>query len=96
MKALAMCERQSRKDAFDIYFCLRHGRIDEIAANLRQFRSNGLVQESLRHLADKFASIDHVGPTDAAAVAAGNGEEPEQARRSAFELTRMLVEQLRG
>jgi hypothetical protein len=50
MKALAMGERQNRKDGFDIYFCLRHGHIDEIAANLSQFRYNGLVHEALRSL----------------------------------------------
>ena len=63
MKAQAL-SRLKEKDAYDIYFCLRHfpGGLDAVIEAFAPFRENNLVQEGLHILADKFASVDHVGP----------------------------------
>ncbi|HQU42062.1 MAG TPA: nucleotidyl transferase AbiEii/AbiGii toxin family protein [Pirellulales bacterium] len=94
MKAFALAERQKKKDAYDIYFCLRHGDLDAMSAALSSMKENGLVREAINHLADKFRTIDYAGPVDAAQVAEENGEDFEQARRAAFELMRLLLERV--
>jgi hypothetical protein len=63
-KGMALHDRLKEKDAWDIYFTLSNyeggvdALIDEIKPNLDQ----GLVQEGLRKIAEKFASPDHMGP----------------------------------
>ena len=63
MKAQAL-SRLKEKDAYDIYFCLRHypGGLDAVIEAFAPFIENKLVREGLHILADKFASVEHVGP----------------------------------
>jgi hypothetical protein len=93
MKALAMSDRTNPKDAFDIYFCLKHfpGGVDELAALCRPLVKNRFVQEGMRVLGDKFAELNAVGPRWASEVAAENGADPELSRRDAFELMQWLL-----
>lgn len=65
MKAAAM-GRGKAKDAYDIYFLLKHykGGIRELAKKFRPTENRKLVQEMKEKLAGKFASIDHAGPKD--------------------------------
>lgn len=91
-----MAERRKEKDAYDIYFCLRHGDVDRFSAAIAAMTTNRLVREAIGILDDKFRTIDHVGPVDAATVAHENGDEFEQSRRAAFELMRLLLERIAG
>lgn len=64
MKAMAMADRHKEKDAYDIYFVLRHYP-DSPDALVRLFQPHiqyGLVREGLEKLAEKFASPNHIGP----------------------------------
>ncbi len=65
MKAAAM-GRGKTKDAYDIYFLLKHykGGIEELAKNFRPVENRKLVQEMKEKLTGKFASVDHAGPKD--------------------------------
>ena len=89
MKAFAMAEREKITDAYDIYFCLRHFP-DGVAALTKLYGPilhNGLVQEGIQVLRDKFRTIDTVGPEWAAQVVAEQYlGDPELAQREAFEL----------
>lgn len=96
MKAFAMTERQKSKDAYDIYFCLRHGDIDSLSAAMSAMQGNAQVREAIVLLNDKFRTINHLGPVDAATVAEEHGQDFEQARRAAFELMRLLLERIAG
>lgn len=64
MKSMALADRRKEKDAWDIYFCLRHypGGLDALTQAFRPHISHGLVREGLHNLATKFESPDHVGP----------------------------------
>ncbi len=94
MKAFAMSDRIKEKDAYDIYFCLKHfpAGVAELAKLYRPILQNGLVQEGLTVLHEKFRTIDSVGPTWAAQVAEENGADRELAQRDAFELMQDLLD----
>ena len=68
MTGLALEDRRKAKDAYDIYFLLHNypGGVDEVVMAFRPHMKLGLVQEGLKKLAGKFASINHVGPRDVA------------------------------
>jgi hypothetical protein len=97
MKAIVMSERRKDKDPFDIWYVLRHfpGGIDAVAASFRPHLENRLVQEGLKVLAEKFASLEHVGPREAAAFDADLSVEARAIRqRQALELVQTLLERL--
>jgi hypothetical protein len=97
LKAIAMADRVKPKDAYDIYFCLKNfpAGIAELAKLYRPILQNGLVQEGLAVLQEKFRSIDAVGPIWVAQVIAEeNLGEPELAQREAFELMQVFVASL--
>ena len=52
MKAIAMAQRTKPKDAYDIYFCLKHclGGVAQLAKSYHGLLKNELVQEGLRVL----------------------------------------------
>jgi hypothetical protein len=65
MKAMALADRMKEKDAWDIYFCVKHypGGLDALADVFRPHLANRLVDEGLKKIKEKFASPEHVGPT---------------------------------
>lgn len=97
MKAEALVGRLKEKDAYDIYYCLKNypGGLESVKEAFNTFPENGLITEGLEILADKFSSIDQVGPVS---VAAFLGEtEPEAIefiRRDAFEQVQYLLNHL--
>jgi hypothetical protein len=97
MKAIAMSGRRKSKDAFDLWYVLRHfrGGVDAVADAFRPHLENGLVREALAVLAEKFASPEHVGPRQAADFDDGIGAEEGAARqRDAYERVRYLLQRL--
>jgi len=63
MKGIALVERLKEKDAWDVVFCLQQypGGVDALIQAFRPHLAQGLVQEGLKSLAEKFASPNHVG-----------------------------------
>lgn len=98
MKAFAMADRTKPKDAFDIYFCLKHfpAGIAELARSYHRLLHNGLVREGVTILQDKFVAIDSVGPMWAALVAEENGADRQIAQREAFELMKDFLASIAG
>ncbi|MBX9601957.1 MAG: hypothetical protein K2X35_13165 [Bryobacteraceae bacterium] len=97
MKGMALHDRLKEKDAWDIYFTLTNypRGIDALAEELRRHLGRVLVQEGLLKLADKFASVDHIGPRFVADFDDVQDEE-ERARihRDAFEKVDYLLRRL--
>lgn len=98
MKANALADRMKEKDAWDIYYCIRHfpGGARALVEEFRPHSAHGLVREALAKLAEKFASPDHVGPRfvadfDEITVP----EERERLQRDAYEQINYVLEQLR-
>ncbi len=97
MKGMAMEDRRKPKDAYDIYFVLRHypGGIDALVEAFKPHLRLALVKEGLKKIAAKFASVDHLGPRDAAAAYADPDDEQRSIRqRDAFELVNYLIQKL--
>jgi hypothetical protein len=94
MKSICMSERRKSKDPFDIWFVLSNhaGGIDALAQAFRPHLHHGLVREAMAILGEKFASIDHVGPTSVAQFDEGLSPEEKTARqRDAFERVQALL-----
>jgi len=97
MKGMALADRIKEKDAWDIYYCLRHypGGPDAVVEEFRPHRNHGLVREGLLKIAEKFASPSHVGPTWVADFdAITDVEERQRVQRDAFERVNYLLEKL--
>jgi hypothetical protein len=100
MKAWAFPDDPSRmKDAYDICAVLRYYKAGtaSVAAEVRPFRSLGVVQDAIRKLAVSFAAMDSVGP-----VGLANFRFPEQPgtldwdleRRDGLEAVRRFLKEL--
>ncbi|MEP7378013.1 MAG: nucleotidyl transferase AbiEii/AbiGii toxin family protein [Chloroflexota bacterium] len=66
LKSLAMSQRDKLKDAYDVDYLLRHVGMDEVADGIRDFGSIEPVAKALAILAEKFRSLDALGPTSVA------------------------------
>jgi len=68
MKGMALEDRLKAKDAYDIYYCVRHypGGLEALLAEFRPHLAHGLVAEGLKYIAAKFASPEHAGPRQVA------------------------------
>jgi hypothetical protein len=97
MKGMALADRTKEKDAWDIHFCLLHfpGGLEALAETLRPHLSNGLVQEGLQKIKEKFASPEHIGPKWVADFDELTDPDARAIRqREAYERVRRLLELL--
>lgn len=87
LKAFALNERMKEKDAYDVYFCLKHyvGGPAALARDCRELLSIPRAREAMEILRQKFEALNSVGPQWAAQVASGQGEDLESVARDAFE-----------
>lgn len=94
MKGMALHDRLKEKDAWDIYFTLTNypGGIDALAEEFRPHLGHGLVQEGLRKISEKFASVEHMGPRFVADFDdVQEDEERARIHRDAFEKVDYLL-----
>lgn len=94
MKCMALKNRLKEKDAWDIYYCVRHypGGIDALVQDISPLSEHGLVQEALATLAEKFSSPSAIGPTQVANFdEIDDVEERELIQRDAFEKINYIV-----
>jgi hypothetical protein len=96
LKAFALSERVKPKDAYDVFFCLRHYRNGPgaLAAAARPLLNSPEGRSAIEILRGKFGTLQSVGPRWAAEVAAGAGEDRGTVRRDAYERCRLFLEQL--
>ena len=68
IKGMALNSRLKEKDAWDIFYCIRHypGGAESLVQEFQPLLAHGLVQEGLRNIAEKFSSTSAVGPTHVA------------------------------
>lgn len=96
MKANALVRRDKPKDAYDIWFLLTNhpAGLEGLARTVAEHVDHGLVREALGHLANAFASVDHVGPravADFLALEPGT-EKYDQVRQDAFQRVRFILD----
>lgn len=86
--------RGKAKDAYDIYFLIKHyhGGIDAIAREFENCADVNIVKEMLEKLSGKFASEKHAGPIDISNFEEIlDEEENEMLRRDAYEQVQALI-----
>ena len=97
MKGMALEDRRKAKDAYDLYFVLANypGCVEAVVRAFRPHLKLTLVDEGLRKIAGKFASLNHVGPKDVAEFDETLDDEERSIRqRDAFEKVNFLLRQL--
>lgn len=88
MKGMALADRESEKDAYDIVYVLKNfpGGLNALAGKFLPHLSHTLVREGIKKISDKFASPDHIGPGFVADFLEEiDPEARELIRRDAFE-----------
>jgi hypothetical protein len=97
MKGMALYDRMKEKDAWDVYFCVKHfsGGITELAEQFRRIQSDKLVQEGLAKIRSKFRTTDDLGPSWVVKFEElQDKEEQERLRRDAYEQVNALLDLL--
>jgi hypothetical protein len=97
MKGMALEDRRKPKDAYDLYFILHNypGGVEAVVGAFKPHLKLALVKEGLKKIAEKFATLDHVGPKDVAEFDETLEEEERTIRqRDAFEQVNSFLQQL--
>lgn len=90
MKGFALQGRFKRKDAYDIYYCVRNyrGGIDALAADCRPLLDHPSAINGYKHIAAKFDQVEGFGPTCVRKFVEDtkvlNDRTPEQWQQDAF------------
>ena len=93
MKTAAMGRGKS-KDAYDIYFIIKHyiGGVRELAKEFNPVRGKKIIEEAKEKLTGKFASENHAGPKDVSDFMDLEDEESiEVIKRDAYEQVQALL-----
>jgi len=96
MKTAAM-GRGKAKDAYDIYFLLKHyaGGVKLLSKEFDDCRNLPIINEMKQKLLEKFASENHAGPVDVSDfLNIEDKEEIEMTRRDAYEQVKSLLKSL--
>lgn len=98
LKALAMGQRDKPKDAYDIDYVLRHIGAEEGATGIAEFGFVVPVPKALDILAQKFSSIDAIGPASVALYrrAALGSPEADQIQALAYARVDRLLRRIHG
>jgi hypothetical protein len=90
MKGYALVQRDKKKDAYDIYFCIRNypDGTDALAAECRKLLDDPVAREGFANIASKFDGAESFGPRTVRLFLEGSsalGEmSPEQVQEDAF------------
>jgi hypothetical protein len=98
MKGIALHDRLKKKDARDIYYCLKQfqGGIQALATQLEPLVENKLVLEGLSKIRAKFKTIDSIGAVSVLAFEEiTDKEEHDRLKRDAFEQVNALLDNLK-
>ena len=96
MKTAAM-GRGKAKDAYDIYFVIKHyaGGVEALAKEFGPVRNRPMIKEMKEKLSDKFASENHAGPKDVSDfMDLIDDEEIALVKRDAYEQVQALIEMI--
>lgn len=97
MKGMALWERKSEKDAYDIYFVIKNYP-DGLGALVEEFRphiDNKIIREGLGKIKAKFESLDMIGPKWIVNFEEiEDDEEKDMLRRDSFERVNAFLDEL--
>ncbi|MFZ0426564.1 MAG: hypothetical protein WAO20_00485 [Acidobacteriota bacterium] len=95
LKSLAFRSRGENKDAYDLYYVVRHfgSGVDDVAARLRPLRDDACAREALELLEQDFLEHEGIGPRRVAVFIVGGADNEIQADVVGF--VRRLVDATR-
>ena len=100
MKGYALVQRDKKKDAYDIYFCIRNypGGIDALVAECAKLLDEPVAREGYSNIANKFRNESDFGPETVRLFVEGSaalgGMTPSQIRTDAFQQVRAWLKGL--
>jgi hypothetical protein len=98
MKGIAMGERTSEKDAYDLYMLARYYKEGpkSVLSELRKLRKHGLMKQALRNIQDHFKDVKSLGPVSIAQfMGISDKGEHDRITRDAFELFQFIIQGMR-
>ncbi len=100
MKGYALVQRDKKKDAYDIYFCIRNHKdgIGSLAAECAKLLDDQVAREGFANIAGKFGSEDAFGPQTVRMFVEGSNAlgdmTPAQVQQDAFRQVHAFLEAL--
>jgi len=98
MKGIALGERTSEKDAYDLYMLARYYKEGpkSVLSELRKLKNHGLMKEALRNIEEHFKDIKSLGPVSVAKFTGITDEgEYDRITRDACELLQFIIQGMR-
>jgi hypothetical protein len=95
MKGIALGERTSEKDAYDLYMLARYYKDGpkSVLSELMKLRNHGLMKEALKNIQDHFKDIKSLGTVSIAKfMGITDREENDRITRDAFELFQFIIQ----
>jgi hypothetical protein len=95
MKGIALGERTSEKDAYDLYMLARYYKEgpESVLSELKKLGNHGLMKESLRYIEEQFKDIKSIGPVSVATfMGITDKEEFDRVTRDAYELLQFVIQ----
>jgi len=99
MKGIALGERTSEKDAYDLYMLARYYKEGpkSVLSELRRLRKHGLMKEALRNIEEHFKDTKSLGPVSVAKfMGITDEEEHDRITRDAFELLQFIIQGMKN
>ena len=99
MKGIALGERTSEKDAYDLYMLARYYKEGptSVLSELRKLKNHGLMDEALRNIEEHFKDIKSLGPLSVVTFMGITDEgEYDRITRDAFELLQFIIQGMRN
>lgn len=97
MKGYALVQRDKKKDAYDIYFCIRNHNegIEALASECANLLDDPVAREAFENIAGKFGAADAFGPQTVRRFLEGSdalgGMTPAQVQEGAFRQVRAFL-----
>jgi hypothetical protein len=99
MKGIALGERTSEKDAYDLYMIARYYKYgpESILSELKALRNHGLMKEAVKNIGEQFKEINSIGPVSVAEfMGITDEEEYNRITRDAFEVLQFIIRGLKA
>jgi hypothetical protein len=94
MKGIALGERTSEKDAYDLYMLARYYKEgpQSVLSELKKLGSHGLMKEALRNIEEHSKNVKSIGPVSVATfMGITDKEEYDRITRDAYELLQFII-----
>ena len=99
MKGIALGERMSEKDAYDLYMLARYYKEgpESVLSELKKLENHGLTKEALRNIEEQFKDVKSMGPISVATfMGITDKEEYERITRDAYELLQFIIQGMKN